>query len=468
MAKKLSRPILFFALILSLASLCACGPSFEINDETLAAAVSDVFPLVEKETGVALAGIVTVRPAEADEIGAIVRGELHDQFCSIYKDHSRAEKESETVATLLTPMLFAKFAFEEKSILICPGNLDTISKALDAPMLRTPEGLRAILAHECVHAADEIRYGIAEQSCSFDSAEASQAFNAVIEGHAQFVSRKVCDAGCWTAAFDAFTHSIGAIPDDIIDEKEQGLLLLCQVLVQKVASAYYDGEEFIAALFDAGGADAVERAFRQPPDDPEVILHPEWYLDPSTRPVSDYDLDGGLDIVENRFDAEQWQTTRGNMTRPQIEAAISLLSKEEIEASLADLEFARYVMLQPEDAPQSKLVLAALYEFRSEEGAATCRENLDRLLRIKDEKMAEGQVRIVGQHYEPLGAAGVEGTFSEKEVVAFGNTMSVVSVIARKGDVCVELAFSAEAFSRADAGELVRVMLIAAGAWESE
>lgn len=468
MAMNLSIRVILLVLIISLATLCACGPSFEITEDTLAAAVSEVFPLVEKKTGVTLDGTVTVRLAAADEIGAIVRDELYEQFLSIYQDENRAGLDADAAATLFTSILYAKYAFEEKSILVCPQNLETLSKILKEPMLRTPEGLRAILAHECVHAADALRHDIEHRARSVSSLEASQAFNAVIEGHAQFVSRKVCDGAGWKAAFETFTRSIGAFPEDLFDEKEQGLLLLCRVMVQNVASAYYDGERFIEALSATGGPEAVERAFIEPPDDPEVIHNAEWFLDPSKRPVSAYDLDAGLDIVLNHFDSDLWQNKRANMTRPQIEAALSLLPKEEIEATLADLGFARYIMLQPKDDPQSKLVLAALYEFGSEESAAACRETLERLLRIKDEKMAEGQIRIVGKHYEPLGVAGVDGTFSKKEVVAFGTNLSVVSVIARKHDVCVELAFSAEEFSHADAGELTRTMLIAAGVWAGE
>jgi len=442
-----------------LALFCACNQSFEITEEILAAAVADVFPLVEKETGVGLAGTVSVRLAGADEIGEIIREELFQQFVSILNDEKRAEQEADTLATLYSTIIYAKYAFEEKSILVCPENLEELSEILGEPLLNTPEGLRAILAHECVHAADDLRYDLHGQACAVENLEASQAFNAVVEGHAQFVSRAVCDRAGWTDAFEAFTRSIGTFPEDLFDEKEQGLLLLCRIMVQNVASAYYDGEEFIEALDEQAGADAVKRAFVEPPSDSETIQHPEWFVDPSKRRTARYDLESALDIVQNRFDAEAWQNTRSNLTRPQIEASLSLLPAEEVDAAMAGLDISRFVMLNPKDAPQSKLVLAALYEFRSEEAAATFTKTLGRLHRVKDEKMSEGQVRIVDQHYAPLGLADGEGTFAKKEVSAMGNTMTVVSVIARRKDVCLEIAYSVEPISHDDAWGLAGEIL---------
>ena len=463
MAMNISRKEILFGLILLFAPLYACGHSFEITEETLAVAAADVLPLMEKETGVTLAGIVSVRLSTADEIGEVLRDELRRQFVSILGDESRAESEADSMAAMFSSTLYAKYAFEEKSILVCPENIEKLSDLLEEPLLRTSEGLRSVLVHEYVHAADDLRYDIGNQAESAASFEASQAFNAVVEGHAQFVARNVCDAAGWAAAFQAFTRSIGAFREDLVDENEQALLLMWRVLVQNVSSAYYDGEEFIKALNEAGGASAVERAFIEPPADLEEIQHPEWFLDPSRRPVATYDFDSGLDVMASRFDAEVWQDQKGKLTRPQIEAALSLLPGDEVGEALADLETTRYVMLQPKDDPERKLVLSALYEFGSEQGAATFKRTIDRLHLVKDEKMSEGLIRITSQHYEPLGLAGVDGTFSMKEVGMLVNMVSVVNVIAQHRNVCLEITFSGEAISHADVRDLAKEILIAAG-----
>ena len=59
---------------------------------------------------------------------------------------------------------------------------------------------------------------------------------------------------------------------------------------------YQEGLRFVRALYQQGGWDAVNRAYRDPPDSTEQVLHPERYLGDRDRPqaVEVADLSGRL------------------------------------------------------------------------------------------------------------------------------------------------------------------------------
>ena len=68
------------------------------------------------------------------------------------------------------------------------------------------------------------------------------------------------------------------------------------VIRESMLFPYQEGLRFVRALYQQGGWDAVNRAYRDPPDSTEQVLHPERYLGDRDRPqaVEVADLSGRL------------------------------------------------------------------------------------------------------------------------------------------------------------------------------
>ena len=68
------------------------------------------------------------------------------------------------------------------------------------------------------------------------------------------------------------------------------------VIRESMLFPYQEGLRFVRALYQQGGWDAVNRAYRDPPDSTEQVLHPERYLRNRDRPqaVEVADLSGRL------------------------------------------------------------------------------------------------------------------------------------------------------------------------------
>src|SRR6185295_2918456 len=159
------------------------------------------------------------------------------------------------------------------------------------------------------------------------------------------VARRVCKARGWSAGFDAYTGLIGKIPDSA-KQLGEGLMTTLRARSEATLFTYRDGERFVAAL-DAAGAEAVARAFREPPRDGETILHPEWFLDPKKRPAVLYDPEPALELFIARFPNSVWTAQRQSLQSSQFESGMTSLPKEEAHALAASLRGARQVVLYP-------------------------------------------------------------------------------------------------------------------------
>jgi len=429
-----------FLLFLALAAPVA-AQDFEVTEASLAALGKEVLPLVEKETGVSLEG-VSLRLAVPEDLRKVLAGELGLQMRALNLDPDAAKAQAAVAAAVFSRALLAKYATGEKAILLCPGNLDALSRKIAEPLLRSREGLCVVLAHEAVHAADDLRFGFSKTLVSLRDPRALQAFNAVIEGHAQVVARRVSEAGGWKDAFEAFRRGIGKeAPDEGAGEGER---FLSRLLASSFASAYWDGEAFMRALLEKGGDKAVERAFAAPPGDPEVILHPEWFLDPASRPKPAFDFEGALDVLEKGIEPGPWIAQRSPYTRPQLEAALSLLPPDEVRRIGNSLVTSRSAVFSPKEPPVSRQIVGLLAEFSAPADALYYMAAAERLARIKDEKMKSGGVTIVESAYEAVSGEGWQGFFAAKTVEAGPNRIRVFDLVATAGSLSFELFFSGQ------------------------
>lgn len=127
---------------------------------------------------------------------------------------------------------------------------------------------QAILVHELVHAFDDQWFDLSRDD--FDNDDAEYGYAAVIEGNASRVEdlwREQLSVGDRARLTQQEFSSLS--PEDL-----QRLLSLPQILLNLQLSPYEDGERYVSQLAAAGGEQAVDDKFVNPPESSEEVLHP--------------------------------------------------------------------------------------------------------------------------------------------------------------------------------------------------
>jgi hypothetical protein len=449
-----------FAVASAFVPAARAGDPEKVTEARVRAALAEARAALEKECGAKLDAGLALRFATAAEIGQRIAEENMAFVRLRQPDEEKARAEAQSLGDTLGAITFAKYSWNPRELLVVPRSLEAQARQQDLPELCSDTTLRALMVHELVHAWDDSLHGIPALFARADSLDAAGACNALLEGHAQHVARRVCKARGWSAGFETYTGVIGRVPDSSKELGEATLLML-RVQGAAIGFSYRDGERFVAALESAGGAEAVARAFREPPRDGESILHPEWYLDPKKRPAVLYEPEPALDLFVARFPGSVWSAQRLSIQSSQMEAGLALLPKEEAHALAASVRSARYVMLYPTANPNEKIVSTAVVEFGSETEALAYLAASDRLSKLKDEKMKTGLVRITGSSTSAIRAEGRTGWLQTKQMKNGALAFEVQAIDLLRGKVVVETLFSGEAIAVEEHIQLATELLAA-------
>lgn len=414
-----------------------------LTEERLRAAYADARAAVEAELGVGFDPPIELKLVDAATVAQRVAEENLPAMRLRHTDEDRARAEADRAGTAFGEFAYAKYAWSTREFLVVRENWERGARALEKPELVGDSAVRAVLVHELVHAIDDTRHDLGACVRNATTIDAALAISAVIEGHAQFVARRICDARGWNDGFAAFTDSIGSLaPSTAHSGEAMRMLLRAQGLA--MASAYHDGERFVAAIDAAGGQTARERAFREPPLDVETVLHPTWWLDPKARPAVLYDPEPALDRFVARFPTDEWTNQRISLSSAQVASSLALLPPAEVEAIASSVRNVRAVSLQPARDPNSRLAIGLVLEFADARAAEAWIDAAERLGRVKDEAMKKGVVRIVASKYERIARADSLGCFQGKEMRNGFTKFAVDTFDVARGRIVVETLFSGE------------------------
>ncbi|HET9292314.1 MAG TPA: hypothetical protein VFQ49_14650 [Actinomycetes bacterium] len=162
--------------------------------------------------------------------------------------------------------------------------------------VRSSRGLdpyaKIILAHELTHAVTDQRFDLTRAD-RLAVATARQdelaAYSSLVEGDAtltmeRYLTEKLTPAERVDAGLAAAT--------DRTPQRDAAPAVIREAML----FPYQEGLRFVRALYQQGGWDAVNRAYRDPPVSTEQVLHPERYLGARDRPqaVDVPDLSGRL------------------------------------------------------------------------------------------------------------------------------------------------------------------------------
>jgi hypothetical protein len=396
-----------------------------------------------------------LRFVEPHELGARAAEENLELFLRQHGERAAAELAADQAGAQFAEFAFAKYSWSSKEFLVVLPTWNTKARLMDRIELVEDECVRAVLVHELVHALDDRTHDLGKSLLACADSDQVQGFNAVLEGHAQHLTRRVCAARGWSDGFATYTELIGALPPGL----DEATLQIVRVQAATLNTAYAEGERFMAALLERGGEEAVARAFRAPPD-AQTVFHPEWFLDPRSKPEPAFDPGPAFALFLKKFEAQDWTPTRMTLTPAQFAAALALLPPETVAPLLATLRAARITALQPAADPGSKQVALGVLEFADEAAAKAYVAAARELSRTKDERMRTGTTRILSTTYDELGP-GLAGFHARKRVRSGLQELDVTMVELQDGPLVLETSFNNEPIEREAHVELVRGALAA-------
>ncbi|NNK08627.1 MAG: hypothetical protein HKP50_15045, partial [Myxococcales bacterium] len=162
-----------------------------------------------------------------------------------------------------------------------------------------------VLVHELVHALQDQRLGLGESFRKDRTADADNAFRAVVEGDATLamLAEALRQQGIPLSAATAGIQQMGDYVD--LDALVRGEKLddAPAILRVTLVAPYLRGLQFVAAVQGRGGWPAVNNAHRRPPATSEQVLHPEKYFarEPAEAvrvPENDALVAAGFDRIE--------------------------------------------------------------------------------------------------------------------------------------------------------------------------
>jgi hypothetical protein len=445
------------ALSLAVASLFAALPAQQdkeqpkekaakplpVDEARVAAAFADARAAVEKVLGSKLDDLPPPQLVGAREIARTVADENLPAIRRRQPDEELAKAEAERLGAATSTRVYAKYAWSTHTLLVVGRTWEQNARLLNRPQLTSDHALRSVLVHELCHAVDDRRFGFADRLAAAATTDAVDALNAVIEGHAQYDARRVCKESGWSDGFDEFTGAIGALPAAAAI-LGQGEAMILRATATAAATAYVDGERFVAAVLTARKDKGEQQLFEAPPKDLQAVLQPQWYLDPASRPDLLYDFEPALDAFAAAMDAAVWSGGRSSPTGKQIASGLTLLPQADVDTFVASLRAARLLRLVPTDAPQSKAALLCAIEFDSADSARRWIDLSMRVSDLKDKAMAKGMLRITGSKTTPLDSPSVCGVLQEKKMRNGAVAFDVASIDAMRGRIVVETIFSGE------------------------
>ncbi len=418
----------------------------------------EAFALAAAETTTELE-TVSVRFISRPELQAVLKEELGPQMVAQLGEGEQAETSAESMSKTLSEALMAKFAFGTGEILVCRENIKTLAKLLEIPELNSLNVLKAVLVHESVHAIDHARYDLNAVISSCTDMDSLQAVSAVIEGHAQHVSRKACASAGLSDGFEIFERSIDTVPQS--DSISAAQLYVMKVAVAQFTFAYKVGERFIDELVAIEGEAGIQRAFQHPPKETAVISRPIWYMLPESRALPGTDIEAVLRGYEEHVtdgDEELWGTQIIKMLAAQLAAAMSYLPSEDVDEVLSELNDARILVMQFKERPQISRQVA-VFVMSSPLWADRLTVLEEQLLRAKDEAMKTGNITIESADYTAVDEDGFKGVWAEKTISAMGETLQVKSMVVARGSLVMECNFIGGGGSSAEGLEAARMLL---------
>ncbi len=219
-----------------------------------------------------------------------------------------AENLVNNILTVQTDSVLAIYAPSIKRILLHDRNLE---KYLHHQNATTKKALQALLIHELVHAADDKNHNAFKQkTLSYQEVFAK---SAVIEGHAQWQTRRICNIHDCSHAFNELNNYIfnsGAAEDPALKYVQSRSF-------KNLEFVYKEGERFINQIQNRTADNSMLKlAFKNPPRDSIQIIDPDSFPDREREKRND-----ALSVVIEKTEKPWNKNSTGTLKRNILAAA---------------------------------------------------------------------------------------------------------------------------------------------------
>lgn len=293
--------------------------------------------LVSAEFGIDLS-FVNSFVADADKIQEQARHSLIGALSHDIENHEFAESLVENMLAAQTASVLAIYSPLNNAVLMHRDNLEDYLQSQQSEVSRKA-AVQALLIHELIHAADDVRfdafdhYGVSYQEVFAKST--------IVEGHAQWHTRRLCrKTGC-SAAFNAMTHYMF----DVDTPTDPALKYIQNRNFKNLEFVYREGERFIDQLMKRpGGEQLISLAFEQPPRDSIQIIDPASF---PNRQRESRNLALSTAIKQS---AKPWKDSEKGLLRRNVLAAAAFSVNPEAREPIVDFY-------------TSKILAAAKHEY---------------------------------------------------------------------------------------------------------
>ena len=446
------------ALVLLLSTVALQDDKPLLTQDELLDMMREAMPAVEKATGRKFRDPVWARLSNRADVQRALTEELIPQMKILEPtaDAAQSRTLAERSALAFGEILVAKYAWKSGTLHLISATIRKMAELLEQPGLLERSVIRVIVTHELVHALDYQEYALFENFGASKTSTELDIWNALSEGHAQHVTRKVCEAIGDLASFDKYEQAILAGPPSLGEAERY----LASVMTASLKLAYVDGRAFFDALEKTGRKTYVEDVFRKPPKSKVVIIKPDRYYAPPGAVAADFDPAPAFDAFAKDFGPE-WSRRTQELDHSMLRASFgSFIDAKKVDEVIDGMLEGRVFVLNPKNAPQDKIVAVALIQLRDAEAAKKMAEASIELSKAKDKKLAEGRIRITKAEYAtaPLKEGGsfmrIRKSMSIQE-----QTIEVGSAVGAVGEFEFELILSNEEADDARVTAMIEALL---------
>ncbi len=282
------------------------------SSESFDAVVADITAFVERERGLEFEAPVEVELADDEEFA----GRLLEDFEESRDDIAESQLALQATG-LIEPGTDLFEVLEETLSAGVVGFYDPETDELVVRGTDTTPYVRVTMAHELVHALDDQHFELDRPEIEESDGEDGFGFDAVVEGNAVRIEESYL-AALSDAERDAYFD----------EETEIGrnfpVFSIPQVVIEMLVAPYTLGPVLVERVLDAGGQEALDAAFEDPPVTSEQVLEPETFIEgEGPRPVAAPAADGAV-ASEGAFGAFPLQLLLGQeLADAEVEEAVS-------------------------------------------------------------------------------------------------------------------------------------------------
>ena len=355
-------------LFAGLLQTTGCEREFVVDELSLSDEAVPIVKALTEEPVFALQQPPAIKAVSRVEMEDALYGEMLLTVKALGMEGQRAESLAREQSRGISRELGVKFFSDRNAVLVVTENVTKAALELTGSTDEVREFLRGRLLAECSHAVTLQRYGAGRLDGDSPDMDFRMARTAVVEGFARFLARRLAVRNDWMRSFDLNSlRMVPARPETIRTAQDA----MADQAYRRLAFIHLTGERFVTAVFEQGGEPAIAKLFQAPPDDPDLISRPEWYLDPSLRPQPTRELERALSLFAERYDQEDvWQVERLDETHERIAAQLASCDEQDRKRMLDGIVTGRVAVASNRASPGTRHVVLQIKEHTSAEEAS--------------------------------------------------------------------------------------------------